>query len=85
LVFTVEDDRTGLLAPIGDGPAHGRAILDLLDDETKRLSFGRAAHRSARRFSWSEVASSILHVYERLAGGHRANLCCDDEIFASAM
>jgi hypothetical protein len=37
------------------------------------------------RFSWSSVATSILHVYERLAEGHRANLCCEDEIFASAM
>ncbi len=85
LIFTVEDGRTGYLAPIGDGPAHGARILELLDDAEKLATFGHAAHESALRFSWTSVASSILHVYEQLATGHRANLCCDDEIFANAM
>lgn len=85
LIFTVEDGRTGYLVPIGDGQAQARRILELLVDKEKRESFGNAAHASASRFSWSAVASSILHVYERLAEGHRANLCCDDEIFATAI
>ncbi len=85
LIFTVEDGRTGYLAPIGDGAQHGARMLELLDDEQKLIAFGQAAHLSALRFSWSSVASSILHVYERLAKGHRANLCCEDEIFANAM
>jgi D-inositol-3-phosphate glycosyltransferase len=85
LIFTIEDGRTGYLAPIGDGRAHGARILELLDDDRKRTTMGQAAHLSALRFSWSSVATSILHVYERLAEGHRANLCCEDEIFASAM
>ena len=85
LLFTVEDGRTGYLAPIGDGTAHGRRILELLDDDSKRQGFGKAAHLSAARFSWTSVASSIVHVYERLAEGHRANLCCDDEIFENVI
>jgi D-inositol-3-phosphate glycosyltransferase len=84
LIFTVEDGRTGFLAPIGDGAAHGRSILELLDNPAKRERFGETARRSAIRFSWDAVASSIQHVYERLASGQRANLCCDDEIFARA-
>jgi len=85
LAFTVEDGRNGYLAPIGDGAAHGRCILDLLGNEERRGLFGRRAHETALRFSWQTVASSILHVYERLADGHRANLCCEDEIFATAI
>lgn len=85
LIFTIEDGRTGYLAPIGDGRAHGRRILELLDDDAKRARFGVAARENALRFSWEAVASSIEHVYERLAEGHRANLCCDDEIFAKAI
>jgi D-inositol-3-phosphate glycosyltransferase len=85
LIFTIEDGRNGYLAPIGDGSAHGARLLELLDNDRKRAAFGQAAHLSALRFSWTSVASSILHVYERLAEGHRANLCCEDEIFANAM
>jgi D-inositol-3-phosphate glycosyltransferase len=85
LIFTIEDGRTGYLAPIGDGVEHGRRMLELLDDASKREKFGAAARESALRFSWQAVASSVQHVYERLAEGHRSNLCCDDEIFANAM
>ena len=85
LTFTIEDGRNGYLAPIGDGVAHGARLLELLDDDRKRAAFGQAARLSALRFSWTSVASSILHVYERLAEGDRANLCCEDEIFANAM
>ena len=31
LIFTVEDGRTGYLAPIGDGQAHGARMLELLE------------------------------------------------------
>lgn len=85
LIFTVEDGRTGYLTPIGDGAEHGKRILELLEDDDKRAIFGQAAHASALRFSWTAVATSIQHVYEQLASGHRANLCCDDEIFAKAI
>lgn len=85
LTFTIEDGRTGYLTPIGDGREHGRRILDLLEDDRRRQAFGLAARSSALRFSWHSVASSIFHVYERLAEGHRANLCCEDEIFATAI
>lgn len=85
LAFTVEDGRNGYLAPIGDGAAHGRCVLDLLSNDERRKLFGRRAHETALRFSWQTVASSILHVYERLAEGYRANLCCEDEIFATAI
>lgn len=85
LIFTVEDGRTGFLAPIGDGAAHGRLIQELLDDERKRAAFGRAAHLSALRFSWVSVATSILRVYERLVAGRRSSSYCEDEIFSNAM
>lgn len=85
LTFTIEDGRTGYLAPIGNGAEHGARLLTLLENENERHAFGRAAHASALRFSWSAVATSILHLYERLSEGHRANLCCNDAIFAKAI
>ena len=85
LTFTIEDGRTGFLTPIGDGATHGRRIQQLLQDDELRRTFGLAARQNALRFSWQAVASSIFHVYERLAEGHRANLCCEDEIFAAAI
>ncbi|HET9660529.1 MAG TPA: glycosyltransferase [Thermomicrobiales bacterium] len=85
LIFTVEDGRTGYLAPIGDGAEHGRRMLELLTDPQKCAAFSCAAREGALRFSWEAVATSVVHVYERLADGHRANLCGDEEIFASAI
>lgn len=85
LVYTVEDGQTGFLAPVGDSVAHGDRIYELLENPSLRAEFGQRAHVAARRFSWNAVATSVVHLYERLSEGHRANLCCEDEIFAAAI
>lgn len=82
LRFTVEEGRTGFLAPVGDCAAHADRIMQVLSDRDLRRSLGRTAHLSVQRFSWPAVASLVRHVYLRLAEGHRANICCDEEIFA---
>lgn len=82
LTFTVEEGRTGYLAPIGDGKAHAECLWRLLSDPDMRWTFGQNAHLSSQRFSWPVVAASVRHVYRRLAEGHRNNLCCDEDIFA---
>jgi D-inositol-3-phosphate glycosyltransferase len=82
LRFTVEDEVTGYLAPVGDWGAFADHLARILGDRALRDRLGANALESAQRFAWTAVAESVLHVYERLARGHRANLCCPQEIFA---
>lgn len=82
LIFTIEDGQTGFLARIDDPDDHANRLHDLLQDSNMASAFGSEGHSVAQRFAWDAVAASVIHVYERLAAGHRANLCCDEEIFA---
>lgn len=82
LVFTIEDGETGFLAPWDQPEVHAGFIAAILQDNKLAARMGLNGHIAAQRFSWQAVASSVIHVYERLAAGHRANLCCDEEIFA---
>jgi D-inositol-3-phosphate glycosyltransferase len=82
LTFTVEDGCTGYLTPVGDFEHFADHLVRILTNPTLRDRLGANAHESAQRFAWSAVAESVHHVYERLAAGHRADLCCPQEIFA---
>jgi D-inositol-3-phosphate glycosyltransferase len=82
LRFTVEDGLNGFLVPVGDCQRLARLIGRVLADEPLRRRLSIGALNSADRFAWPSVATSILHVYQRLAEGYRGDLCCDDEIFA---
>ena len=37
-----------------------------------------AARPSVARYDWSYVARQVMHVYRRLAEGHRAHLCAGE-------
>ena len=82
LTFTVEDEITGLLVPFGDSDALAEAIHRLVRDTSLRARMGLEAQEAVQRFAWESVAQSVVHLYQRLAEGHRANLCCDQEIYA---
>jgi D-inositol-3-phosphate glycosyltransferase len=82
LIFSVEDGESGFLAPVNDAGAFAGALAILLNDPELAEEMGSAARSIAERFAWPVVASSMRHVYQRLAEGHRANLCCDEEIYA---
>jgi D-inositol-3-phosphate glycosyltransferase len=82
LTFTVEDGVGGLVVPARDPAALASAVRRVLADDALRADLARGAQETAQRFSWPAVAAQISHVYARLATGHRADLCCDDEIFA---
>jgi D-inositol-3-phosphate glycosyltransferase len=82
LRFTIEEEESGLLVPHSDPDALAQALQRILADRDLQVRLGTGAHEAASRFAWPSVASSILHIYERLAEGYRANLCCDEEIFA---
>ena len=82
LTFTVEDEVAGLLVPSQDPEALATALHRVLSNEAFRADLSEGALRCASRFAWPSVAASMLHIYERLAEGYRANLCCDEEIYA---
>jgi len=82
LIYTVEDGETGYLAAIENDREFAEAILKILTNTSLRDELGSAARIAAHRFSWEAIAQSVRHVYHQLASGHRANLCCDEEIYA---
>lgn len=82
LRFTIEEGETGLLVPHDDPTALAAAVSSLLVDGPRRRAMGEAARDSAERFAWPTVAAAVRHVYRRLAAGHRARLCHEEEIFA---
>jgi D-inositol-3-phosphate glycosyltransferase len=82
LTFTIDDEDTGLLTPYGEPDALAAAITRLLSDPIERAQIGAAGRCAAQRYSWDSVATSVLSLYQRLASGRRANLCCDQEVFA---
>ncbi len=81
LKFTVEEDTSGLLVSWGDAAALADALRRVLTDDALRAELSAAARPSVERFSWPSVAASVRHVYQRLANGHRRDLCHEEEIF----
>lgn len=82
LTFTIDDGETGMLVPHSHPGALASAITLLLGDEPRLARMGRLGQQAAQRFAWESIAESVLHLYQRLAEGHRLNLCCEEEIFA---
>ncbi len=41
-----------------------------------------AAPPSVARYDWPNIAGQVIHVYSRLAAGHRAHLCAGNDVFA---
>ncbi len=74
----IEHERTGLLVPIGDWQALGRAIIRLAEDRELARRMGEAAREFAvEHFAWPRVREKLAAVYEhvfarsgtKLAGG----------------
>lgn len=69
LPYLVEDGREGLLAPVGDVPALGRALERLAREPQQREAMGRAAHeRAASRPTWDETAERFFTAVGRVLG-----------------
>ncbi|MDQ3781273.1 MAG: glycosyltransferase [Chloroflexota bacterium] len=82
LTFTIDEGGSGLLVPPNDPEALAEAVALLLLDSGCRRALASGALTTAERFAWPSVAASIMHVYQRLADGHRANLCCEEDLYA---
>jgi phosphatidylinositol alpha-mannosyltransferase len=56
---------TGIAVPPGDVDALGRGLIELLEDEPKRVEMGRSARRVVEEnYSWDEIGRRLLDVYE---------------------
>lgn len=84
LRFTIEEGVTGLLVRPKSAPSLATALTSVLEDDALRASMAAAARSSVERYDWPNIARDVLHVYRRLAAGHRAHLCAEGDIFASA-
>jgi len=81
LRFTIEEGATGLLVKPRSADALTRGIETILGDDVLRAAMSAAARPSVARYDWATIASQVIHVYQRLASGHRAHLCAGGEIF----
>jgi glycosyltransferase involved in cell wall biosynthesis len=69
----VEDGRTGILVPVGDGPSLGQGILRLAADDGLRARYGRAASEHViQSFGMDRFVAETASLYEELADRARA-------------
>jgi glycosyltransferase involved in cell wall biosynthesis len=72
LPFLADHGRDGVLVPVGDVLALGRAIEWLARDPALRERLGRAAHlRAAARPTWDETAARFFAIIHEVLEGHR--------------
>ena len=82
LRFTIEEGLTGLLVKPQSPQALADGLTTVLGDDDLRAAMSAAARPSVERYDWSSIASDVMHVYRRLATGHRAHLCAGRDLFA---
>jgi phosphatidyl-myo-inositol alpha-mannosyltransferase len=65
--------KTGISVPPGDVDALSRALVELLEDEPRRVELGRDARRLVQaNYAWDDLAGRLLSVYEDAVGLRRA-------------
>ncbi len=83
LRFTIEEGETGYLVKPQSPVALANALTTILNDDALRQSMATAAPLSVARYDWPQIAQQVIHVYRRLAAGHRAHLCAGNDLFAA--
>lgn len=83
LRYTIDEGVTGLLVRPRSPDALADGLTTILADDALRASMSTAARPSVERYAWSNIARQVMHVYQRLANGHRAHLCAGTDVFAA--
>ncbi len=61
--------ETGITVPPGDAEALAQGLIELLEDEPRRVELGREARRVAEEnYAWDDIARRLLDVYEQALG-----------------
>ncbi len=66
LAFLIQDGVTGFHVPDQDEEALCDRLTRLLGNSSLRSQMGQAAADYARKYSWHQIASQVIEVYERL-------------------
>jgi D-inositol-3-phosphate glycosyltransferase len=82
LRFTIEEGVNGFLVKPQSPPALAAGIDAVLSDDQLRAAMSVEARPSVARYDWANIAQQVMHVYRRLAEGHRAHLCSGYDVFA---
>ncbi|MCA9880253.1 MAG: glycosyltransferase [Thermomicrobiales bacterium] len=83
LRFTIDEGVSGLLVKPQSPRALADGLTTILTDDRLRAAMSSEARPSVERYDWSAIAADVMHVYRRLASGHRAHLCAGRDLFAA--
>ncbi len=83
LRFTIDEGLSGLLVKPQSPQALADGLVAVLGNNDLRAAMSQAARPSVERYDWSAIAADVMHVYRRLASGHRAHLCAGRDLFAA--
>jgi phosphatidylinositol alpha-mannosyltransferase len=62
----VATPSSAVLVPPGEHEPLARALIELLEDETRRQRLGEGARKVAERYSWEPIARRLVAIYEEL-------------------
>jgi glycosyltransferase involved in cell wall biosynthesis len=57
------EDRTALLAPVGEAKALAAHVVELLDDEARRAALAHAGHAHIQQFTWEASTAALADVF----------------------
>ncbi len=64
--YLVENERTGLLSPVGDEKALAANVIRLLRDPSLATRLAQNAHQESRKYTWELVRGQWVKVYRGL-------------------
>src|ERR1700675_2184014 len=64
--YLVEQERTGLLSPVGDEKALAANVIRLLRDPALAARLAQNAHHESRNYTWEAVREQWLNTYREL-------------------
>jgi L-malate glycosyltransferase len=69
--YLVENERTGLLSPVGDEKALAANVDRLLREPVLAATLAQNAHEQSRAYTWQKVREQWLRIYQELSRDRR--------------